>query len=299
MASTSKSAVPRAACNLEEKVKNKKWIKRNGWKNTHLPSSEEEKSLLANCHSSYSSGCKNSSYSHRGGSLNVIIEGTPVVSVPFQESESIRVAKILKLNEAWTTPTFGNCSHKFINQLVILWSSASLFLQTDVIWIREKWLVIGSHVQGYRKCQSRIDPWQSRVKSQFANRNSHSICTQVTQAKDPLAIRYNDCLYSNYLVVKVQSISTNVTRQSKLHPAPFREDTWGTVAIETVTCQFCGPSESTKATLEPIVRIKRISYSLWHLLPASWRGWSQRCHGHGWWWTFLAVFCTACWVHVM
>ena len=65
--------------------------------------------------------------------LNIIVECTKFVSVLFQESEGIMVAKVFKLDEGVLTVSLDNRCHELVDEVVIFLASDPFMPQTNVI----------------------------------------------------------------------------------------------------------------------------------------------------------------------
>lgn len=77
--------------------------------------------------------------------MDVVIESQEFVAVFLQETESVVVAKVFKLDERVLSITVHNGRHEFINQIIIGLSSNSLVSQPDVERIVQQFLNNGHH----------------------------------------------------------------------------------------------------------------------------------------------------------
>ena len=131
---------------------------------------------------------------HRGRALNVIIKAWDLVLPTLEQFESVRILEILKLDHhIW--PTFTRGFNEFLDQSVIVVAVNALLLQTEVQRITQVAFVVGANVKRHGKNMLRIDAGAGSVKRELADRNTHAVDAQVTQAQNALAVGHHDHLH--------------------------------------------------------------------------------------------------------
>merc|ERR1719450_70628 len=137
-------------------------------------------------------GSKNSSTSNTGSALNVVIEGAVHVPVFLKESEGVLVTKVFKLNQSILSISPDNSRHELINKVIILLSCHSLVSQSDVVWVLQKFLSVGSNIKSDWQCLTWSNAGNGRVQRQFADGDSHSLSSQVSKSENSLSISDNN-----------------------------------------------------------------------------------------------------------
>lgn len=118
-------------------------------------------------------------------SLDIIVEASVSVAITLEGWEW--VLEILKLdNDSWPLVVEGN--HHLVEELEHLWWANTAHLGTEIERILEILLVVGSQVKGDWKGTLGVDTGATSVESKLANRNAHSVDSQISETEDTRTI---------------------------------------------------------------------------------------------------------------
>lgn len=111
-------------------------------------------------------------FSRRRLTLNVVVERAVAISVLIEESKSVVVSEIFKLNQSVLAIAFDNSSHELVNEVIVSCSRYARLSQSDVQRIFKQVLVVGADVNHDWQTLMRFDASEGSVECKFSNRDS-------------------------------------------------------------------------------------------------------------------------------
>ena len=93
--------------------------------------------------------------------LDVVIEGTVLVSVVLEQSERVLVAKVLKLDQRLLSEPLHDRLHELVDEAVVFLASDPLLTKANVVRVVKVFLSIATNIKGDRKGLV----WRNRCQS--------------------------------------------------------------------------------------------------------------------------------------
>ena len=96
--------------------------------------------------------------------------------------------------------------HEVVDKFVVLGTLNALVSCSDVEWVVKELFIVSPYIQHHRKTPGRLDARESNVERQLADRNAHTVCTQVAKSKNSFPVRHDDSLINVQMHCAASSI---------------------------------------------------------------------------------------------
>ena len=133
----------------------------------------------------------NAGHGYGTSTLNVVVEEAGVFPIVLQQSERVRVAEILDLDED-AGEYFLRSLDEFVEQFVVFLAAQTVALDAVIERVIEELLIVGAHVKHHGQALGRRYAGASGVQRELADRDTHPLCALVAETQDSFAISYDD-----------------------------------------------------------------------------------------------------------
>mmetsp|Transcript_3573 Transcript_3573/g.14070 ORF Transcript_3573/g.14070 Transcript_3573/m.14070 type:complete len:388 (-) Transcript_3573:206-1369(-) len=160
-------------------------------RNAHacLASTEEEERLVFQLHARNPLGSQKASKYDGSCSLNVVVEAGALWGVLLQETESIRIAEVLELQQNLWAILVSRRGDELIDELVICFRAISRLAQAHVGRVFQQRFVVCPNVNVNRQAVAWVDACARSVEGKLSNGNAHAIDAKISEPENALAIR--------------------------------------------------------------------------------------------------------------
>src|SRR6516162_8950910 len=162
-------------------------------RDSYAGASETEKghSLLGEGYSGHINGRKQSARCHCRRSLDIVIERAELVPITFQESSGIYTGEIFPL-EQQVLPAMFNHGNESVDEFLVLRTPDAIVTPTDIKRVLQSFFVFGSNIEKNRQATFRRYTRERGIERHLADWNAHATGALVAEAKNSLAIAYDD-----------------------------------------------------------------------------------------------------------
>ncbi len=130
---------------------------------------------------------------HRGGALDVVVEGQQPVAIALQHARRIVLGEILPLQQH-ARPALHHRRDECLDEVVIGLAADALVAPADIERIRQAIGIVGADVEQDRQRGRRMEAAAAGVERELADRDTHAAGALVAETEDAFAIGHHDRL---------------------------------------------------------------------------------------------------------
>src|SRR5262249_23350349 len=143
-------------------------------------SAQHDNTMIAKFGLSKIRSCDQSSDCDRAGALDVVIEGAESIAIALQNTRGVVLRKVLPLQQH-VGKLIHDRNHKPLNKVVVIIAADAFMSPAEIKRIIEQLPVVRPHIKQNRQSRCRMNSGAKRVERKFADRDSHSTNTQITE----------------------------------------------------------------------------------------------------------------------
>ena len=128
---------------------------------------------------------------HRGGALNVVVEGQQLVAIALEDRQRVRGGEVLPLQQHVGKLVLHR-RHEFVDERVVLVVADASVTPPEVLRVLQQFDVVGTDVQHDRQGSGRVDATDQDVQRQLPDRDAHPADALIAEAEDALAVSHHD-----------------------------------------------------------------------------------------------------------
>mmetsp|Transcript_20442 Transcript_20442/g.47953 ORF Transcript_20442/g.47953 Transcript_20442/m.47953 type:complete len:488 (+) Transcript_20442:412-1875(+) len=128
------------------------------------------------------------------GSLDVVVEAEVIVSVLVEQPLCYGAVKVFELDQD-VGPAIPDRVHELIDQVIVFLSTKSLLGDTNVEFVVQEFLVVGTDVEHHGEYTMRWDATGGTIQREFPDRNSHTIRSEIPQSENAASVRHDNDPY--------------------------------------------------------------------------------------------------------
>ena len=136
-------------------------------------------------------GGEHPGHRHRGGPLDVVVEGGQLLAVALEEAERVPLLEVLPLQEGLREALLHR-PHELVHHRVVGLAPQPRLAPPDVEVVAQQLLVVGAHVEADGERLRGVDPGGRHVQGQLADGDAHAARALVAEAEDALVVGDHD-----------------------------------------------------------------------------------------------------------
>ena len=184
---------------------------------------QEQDSLVLQLAAGYLQGIDQARERYACCPLNVVVIAANLIAITGKELDRIGAGPVLKVDTA-VREHLPHRIHKLVHECVKLLGRRTVLTQSDVQWIFEILFIIGAGIEVHGQQPLRRDARSRGIKLQFANGDTHSVGSQIAEAKDPARIGYADEPHVLNGPVAKHFLDVTLASDRKVHSAQAAQD---------------------------------------------------------------------------
>jgi hypothetical protein len=148
---------------------------------------EHGDALLGERHAGHADGRQQGPGGHRGGALDVVVEGAQAIAVALEQAAGVVVGEVLELQQD-VGPAAHHRVDEQLDELVVGRAADPRAAPADVQRVGEALRVVGADVEEDRQRAAGVDAGAGGVERELADRDAHAAGALIAEAEDALAV---------------------------------------------------------------------------------------------------------------